>query len=65
MPLYGAPHKEKEHAVHLCNLFGKGITLAEWAKLVENPKFICKQCGRAAAKAENLCDPVTYEDASC
>ena len=26
--------------------------------LVKNAKFICKACGRAAAKKESLCQPV-------
>lgn len=26
--------------------------------LCNEPKFICKACGRVANKAENLCDPV-------
>jgi hypothetical protein len=25
--------------------------------LVKNAKYICNECGRAAAKAENLCAP--------
>lgn len=29
----------------------------EYAELVEGAKFICKKCGRAAQKEENLCDP--------
>lgn len=31
--------------------------VAELRPLVKNAKFICKECGRAAAKAENLCAP--------
>jgi hypothetical protein len=26
--------------------------------LVKDAKFLCKECGRAAAEAENLCDPI-------
>jgi hypothetical protein len=31
--------------------------LQEYKKYVRNAKFVCRNCGRAAAKAENLCDP--------
>jgi len=30
----------------------------ELRPLVKNAKFICQECGRAAAKAANLCQPV-------
>jgi len=56
MPLYDKPHLG--HAKHLCELIEKGATFDEYFHLVRNPKFVCRQCGRAAAKAENLCDPV-------
>jgi hypothetical protein len=29
--------------------------LEAYKKYVRNPQFVCKNCGRAAAKAENLC----------
>ncbi len=32
--------------------------LGEYAKLVRDPKFICKSCGRVANKKALLCDPV-------
>ncbi len=56
MPLFEKPHVE--HEKHLCSIVDSGATLEEFKKLVKNPKFICKQCGRAAAKEENLCAPV-------
>jgi hypothetical protein len=31
--------------------------LEEYKNYVRNAKFVCKNCGRAAAKAENLCSP--------
>lgn len=46
------------HSTHLCCLAEKGISLNLYKELVGNPKFVCRQCGRAAAKEENLCDPV-------
>jgi len=36
----------------------RGVDLETVKALVKNPKFICKKCGRAAAKEENLCEPV-------
>ena len=34
------------------------IRLADGGPYVKDAKFICRDCGRAAAKAENLCAPV-------
>jgi hypothetical protein len=31
--------------------------LESYKNFVRNPQFVCKKCGRAAAKAENLCQP--------
>jgi hypothetical protein len=56
MPLYDKPHLD--HPKHLSGLIEKGAALGEYFRPVRNPKFVCRQCGRAAAKAENLCDPV-------
>ena len=36
----------------------RGADLQTVKDLVRNPKFICKKCGRAAAKEENLREPV-------
>ena len=52
-----APHLG--HAKHLCNMAEQGIDLETVKKLVKNPKFICKKCGRVAAKEENLCEAVS------
>jgi hypothetical protein len=35
----------------------KGTDFETFKALVKDPKFICKKCGRAAAKEENLCEP--------
>jgi hypothetical protein len=32
-------------------------TLDNYKKLVKEPRFICKGCGRAAASDSNLCAP--------
>ena len=49
------------HDEHLCFLQNLGFALQEpeeYKALVRNAKFMCQQCGRAAAKKENLCKPV-------
>jgi len=48
------------HEAHLCMAENLGFVksnLEDYKKYVRNPQFICKKCGRAAAKAENLCQP--------
>ena len=48
------------HEEHLCYLQNIGFllkNLTEYKKLVKNPKFIFRACGRVAASAKNLCDP--------
>jgi len=48
------------HEAHLCMAENLGFVksnLEEYKKYVRNPQFVCKKCGRAAAKAENLCQP--------
>jgi hypothetical protein len=57
---YRAPHIG--HRTHLCDMAERGeVTLAQMKALVRNPKFVCRKCGRAAAKEENLCEPVPLE----
>lgn len=47
------------HRNHLCDIAERGeMTLEQVKALVRDPKYVCETCGRAAAKAENLCDPV-------
>ncbi len=46
------------HEKHLCYLHNLGYlksNLGDYKALVKNPKFVCKACGRTAAKEENLC----------
>ena len=53
-----APHPG--HQDHLCVGHAVGYlhtNLEDYKKLVRNARFICKQCGRTAADAKNLCDP--------
>ena len=45
-----------DHTCHLCTLAEKKLN-AEIKPLVENPKFICFNCGRAANSEDRLCNP--------
>lgn len=47
----------KGHSKHLCELTAKRQMQAV-AKAAKGAQFICHICGRGAAKAENLCEPV-------
>jgi hypothetical protein len=52
------PHPGHEN--HLCHLVEKNSLktgLADYKKLVQEAQYICKGCGRTAAKAESLCAP--------
>jgi len=47
------------HAKHLCYLAESGmIDIESYKALVKNAKFLFRACGRAAAKEENLCEPM-------
>ena len=46
-----------EHDRHLCHIINlRNMKTA--SRLAKNAQFICFICGRAAGKAENLCQPV-------
>ena len=48
------------HEEHLCLLQNTGYVndnLEDYKKLVRNPKFVCKGCGRVAANEKNLFAP--------
>ena len=50
------------HGKHLCYLNHLGFQLSntkEYKSLVKNPKYLCRVCGRVAAKKESLCKPVS------
>jgi hypothetical protein len=55
MPIFEKPHVN--HEKHLCSIVSAGPTVEEYKKLVKNPKFLCRGCGRVAEKEENLCNP--------
>jgi len=45
------------HAAHLCDLTAKR-KMDKVAELSKGAKYVCHICGRAAAKAKNVCEPV-------
>jgi hypothetical protein len=50
-------HDPARHDEHLCMLV-EVRQMETVAKLAKDGKYICHACGRVAAKAENLCEPV-------
>lgn len=57
------PHKGHEH--HLCYLQNIGYIrsqLEDFKALVEDSRFVCTHCGRAAASEVSLCQP---EETTC
>jgi hypothetical protein len=54
------PHIGHRH--HLCSMVRRGDhTLEQIKDLINDPKFMCKRCGRAANDSANLCEPVPLE----
>ena len=53
--------KHEGHEKHLCWLTLER-RMDEVADLVKDAKYVCFVCGRVAANAENLCEPVQIED---
>ena len=48
------------HEEHLCLLENVGFVksnLEDYKKLVRNPQFVCKNCGRTAGSEKSLCSP--------
>jgi len=54
---------DKEHGEKMCAMTccPCDLDLDEVKALVRNPKFICRTCGRVAAKEDNLCQPEPLE----
>jgi hypothetical protein len=58
MPRPKMPHSgHNQHICYLVNLGFQNRRSQEYKKLVREAKFLCKSCGRVAAKAKNLCFP--------
>jgi hypothetical protein len=58
--LSGVEMPHPHHEEHLCLLQNIGYLkshLEQYKKLVKDPKFICKGCGRVAAQERHLCAP--------
>jgi len=55
----GGHDDHKGSSKTLCELTSRSgkIDLKKLRPLVEDARFICAECGRAAAKAKNLCSP--------
>ena len=53
--------RHQGHERHLCRLVSER-RLEEVAELAKNAKYVCFVCGRGAAKAGNLCEPIELED---
>ena len=49
--------EHKGHSKHLCDLVAKR-KMAEVARLAKDAGYVCHICGRAAARPDNLCEPV-------
>jgi len=49
--------EHKGHSNHLCELVSKR-KMDRVADLSKDPRYVCNICGRAAAKAANVCEPV-------
>ena len=59
MAQHKMPHAD--HDKHLCYLVNLGYQQAntdEFKHLVRDAQFVCKKCGRVAAKKANLCVPI-------
>ncbi|MDP2972624.1 MAG: hypothetical protein Q8P64_25965 [Deltaproteobacteria bacterium] len=52
------------HDEHLCFLENIGyvrVAPEDYKMLVRGARFVCKECGRVAAEARNLCAPEALE----
>lgn len=62
------PCNPSDHKDHLCHLYSENLHQKEpqqYARLVKEPHYVCKSCGRVAAAEKNLCEPTplgTWEE---
>ena len=49
--------KHPAHASHLCELVARR-QMAQVARLCKGAKYMCHICGRGAAEAGSLCEPI-------
>ena len=47
----------EDHGQHMCQLVKAETPIEELREIVSGARYICKNCGRAAAEEENLCAP--------
>lgn len=45
------------HDKHMCYLVNVRTNITELKKIAKEPKFICKNCARAAKDRKHLCNP--------
>ena len=57
VPQHSLFKKHPGHNKHLCELVARR-EMDTVAELSKGAKFICNICGRASAKAANVCEPV-------
>ena len=53
-------HDDSTHRQHLCQLVERR-EMRRVAELGKDARYFCGWCGRAAANADNLCDPIDRE----
>ncbi len=52
------PHSgHNKHLCYLSNMGFHGRKQKDYDSLLKDPKYVCRQCGRAAHYAKNLCKP--------
>lgn len=54
------PCRSEKHSGHLCVLASEAM-IDQIKDLVQEPKFICFNCGRVADCAESLCNPMPLD----
>ena len=59
MGKFKLPHSgHNKHLCYLVNLCVQQHDPKMYRKLIKEPQYLCKLCGRVAKKATNLCKPV-------